>query len=94
MSRYPHTAEIIISTETDQNNDGLTGSDNNNIPLKGRFVIKRQSEDLDYSAKFYCKPILSLAPFQVDGEKFIYAEKQFVIKHLKNYSNHCEIWLE
>jgi len=93
MSRYPHIAQIILSTETDNDGDGITAVGNNPIDLNGRFEMKSRSEQLNYSAKFYCKPV-ALEPFEADGEKFIYEGKQFVIKHLKNYSNHCEIWLE
>lgn len=92
FKRYPHKAKIVISKETD-NGSGIPQLTDTEIELIGRYEPSGQNKALDYKAKFYCK-LLDLKPFEVDGQKLIYNDKQFKIVQLHNYQTHCEIWLE
>lgn len=92
ITRYPHTAKIIVTTESDSA-DGIPDTTPTEIDLKGRFEPASQVKNIDYSAKFYCKSI-DVDAFQVDGQQFVYKGKYFKITQLFNYQTHCEIWLE
>lgn len=92
LKRYPHIGKIKISTETD-NGTSIPDIIESEIEVKGRYEPNGSSKNLDYKSKFYCKPN-SILQFDVDGQKFIFEEKQFKIVQLHNYQTHCEIWLE
>ena len=92
FKRYPHIGKIVISKETD-NDTGIPELTDAEIEIIGRYEPSRQNKNLDYSAKFYCKSN-DIAQFEVDGQKFLYKNKQFKIVQLYNYESHCEIWLE
>lgn len=92
LRRYPHTAKIIVTTET-PNAGGIPTKSTQEIILQGRYEPAGQNKALDYSAKFYCKN-LSGNVFQYDGQPFEYEGKRFKIVQLYPYQTHCEIWLE
>ena len=92
FNRYPHTGKIVISKETD-NGTGIPELTDTEIEIIGRYEPSGQNKALDYSAKFYCKSN-DISQFEVDGQKFVYQDKQFKIVQLHNYQSHCEIWLE
>jgi hypothetical protein len=92
LRRYPHTAKIITVVESEAS-DGINVLTPTETDVVGRYEPVGQSQNLDYSAKFYC-PINAFAPFQADGNQLVYNGRQFKIVQLFNYQTHGEIWLE
>lgn len=90
FKRFPHIGTILISTETDE---PIPTVNDVSIEIKGRYEPSSQSKSLDYSAKFYCSTN-AFEPFEADGQRFIFNNKQFKIVQLHNFQTHCEIWLE
>jgi len=92
FERHPHIGKMVIGTETD-NGTGIPKVNDTEIEVKGRYEPTGQNKKLDYKAKFYCGP-LNVAPFEVDGHRFLYNGRQFKIVQLHHYQRHCELWLE
>ncbi|MBS9774584.1 MAG: hypothetical protein KGV59_05440 [Tenacibaculum sp.] len=93
IKRYPHNAKIIISTEIDDDT-GINETDDKEIVIKGRYEPTGQTKALDYKAKFFCGKLKDIKPFEIDGQKLVYADKEFTIVQLHNYQTHCELWLD
>ncbi len=92
IKRYPHTAKIVIVNEVD-NNTSTPDIVETAIDIIGRYEPKLGNKTLDYKSKFYTH-LNSISDFEVDGQKFIYKDKEFTIVQLHNYQKHCEIWLD
>ena len=92
FNRYPHKGKIIVTIEVD-NGTSTPDISETETEIVGRYEPGGQRSSFDYSARFYCKKN-SIEQFKVDGQKFIFEEKQFKIVQLHNYQSHCEIWLD
>jgi hypothetical protein len=100
MVRYPHTASLIIRSDSengkpilDDNNDPIVNAEPTKIELTGRYEPNSGKKNLDYSAKFYTSRLDSV-PFSKDGHSLEFEGMEFSVVQLYNYQNHCEVWLE
>lgn len=98
IDRYPHTAVVKISTES---NDPIPVISKSEFTIeKGRYEpangVGGGTNNLNYSAKFYCPilPQLKETPHFLDGQKLFVNGKTIGIAKAWNYQSHCEIWLD
>lgn len=55
LRRYPHTATLVVCTESDQD-DGIPITSQDTFEIEGRFEpAANKSDNIDYKAKYYCQ---------------------------------------
>ncbi len=91
IKRYPHTAIMVSSSSTQDENGDFTNDKLETI-IKGRYEPNSQSKSLDYSAKFYCKR-MKFEKFKKDETTLKYGDRSFTILQFHEYQTHSELWL-
>lgn len=96
ITRYPHTATVKVTTQTDSDGDGIKETTTNDVTIKGRYEPNGRNNSLDYSAKFFCSklPELEANPHLFDGLTMFINGRSIGISKAWNYQTHCEIWLD
>lgn len=97
ITRYPHTATVKVTTQTDSDGDGIKETTTNDITIKGRYEPNSGNKNLDYSAKFFCESTpdeLKANPRAFDGLTIKVFNRDMIINQAWPYQTHCEIWLD
>lgn len=94
IARYPHTATIKVSEESDDLIPVINQTDE--FTVTGRFEPKIENSKVEYSGKFFCKRLSQLENNQqaLDGAAFYFQSVKMQIIKAFNYQKHCEIWVD